>query len=299
MRRFLSLAALLAVLLAAPAIARERLLTPSDDWQIVQSDQSCTLSRNFSDPNGAPLRLDIEAFQPGSPYKILMVGDALPLRDGVRRGVGNMKYRFKPDPKWREAAVATGYLDGEDALSFQTDIATQAETTRLRRLSERSEPTGMPPYSHDTVRAAQISHLSLAYPARDDTVLQLGQMSEPLLRLSDCAWEVFRSWGYDRAELERLASLPQVQNGAEIGSEILREMFARKLGHNAGIHFRLDVAEDGSVTECSIQAPRRESDVEALICRILSEKSVILPARDAAGKPVRAPLISRVVFGVS
>src|SRR5687768_12876209 len=97
MTRVLCLLAGLAATWAGSAEARERFLVPVDDWQISRSEQSCLARRNFADQAGAPLRLDIEAFQPGRSYKFLMVGDALPLRDGLRRGVGSIRYRFKPD----------------------------------------------------------------------------------------------------------------------------------------------------------------------------------------------------------
>lgn len=299
MLRAMRLVIAMLALTASPALARERLLAPIDEWQLTRSEESCVLRRNFRDPSGAQLRLDIETFAPGEAYKFLMVGNALPLRDGLRRGVGIIRYRFKPDREWRQTGAVTGYADGKDALSFQSDLSTQAETTRRLRLVEKGLPIGLPLYQPDLARAAQVVQFALAYPARDDMVLQLGSMSDPLMQLHGCTRELVADWGYDPVALEAHSGPPVLQNGEEIGTQIGREMRIGSLGQNQAVNFRLDIDREGRVSGCTVQAPRRDNAVEALICRILSEKAVVTPALDGSGNPVAAPLVSRVAFMVS
>lgn len=287
----------LASLMAAPAEARERFLVPTDDWQIVPSEHSCLARRNFQDGSKAPLRLDIEAFQPGRGYKFLMVGDALPLRDGLRRGVGFVRYRFKPDRGWRQAYAVTGYTDGQDALSFQSDLATEAEASRLAELAANEQPLGLPLYQPDLGRAAEVDQLALAYRSRDDTVLQLGPLSEPLLKLHACTRQLIRDWGYDPAVLDGLSSPPLLQNTERIGQELASGMHSGSIGQNRPVHVRLDIDATGRVSRCTVQAPRSDSPTERAICLLFAEEGAVSPARDAAGKPIAAPLFTRIVFG--
>lgn len=284
-----------AVLLPAPLQARERLLSPTDDWQLTRSAESCLLQRNFKDASGASLRLDIEAFHPGETYRFLLVGDALPLRDGLRRGVGVIKYRFKPDRGWREAGAVTGYVEGMDALSFQSNIATEAEMARRASLLEAGEAFALS-YEPEAVRAAQVVQFALAYPSRDDTVLQLDSMSAPLAQVQSCAGQLMSDWGYDPAVLGRQRTAPVLQNAQDIGLQIQRAMRDASLGQNQPINFRLHIDRDGKVKGCAIQSPRRENAIEALVCDILTAQSVVIPARDVDGNPLAAPLFSRVAF---
>lgn len=297
MQRALSILAGLAVILSAPAAARERLLAPTDEWQIIRGEQSCTARRNFADPSGAPLRLDIEAFQPGQSYKFLMVGDALPLRDGLRRGVGFIRYRFKPDRDWRDAYGVTGYAEGEDTLSFVSDLATEAEAARLAELAAQRQPLGLPPYQFNRSRAAEVDQLALAYRSRDDTVLQLGPLSQPLGELHACTRELLSEWGYNPAALESQSSPPVLQDNERINQELSSGMRAGSIGQNRPVHVRLDVDATGKVTRCTIQAPRSDSPTEKAICLLFAGDTMVTPARDAAGQPMAAPLFTRIVFG--
>lgn len=288
-----------AAVLSAPAAARERQLVPTDEWQITRGEQSCVARRNFADPAGEPLRLDIEAFEPGRSYKFLMVGDALPLRDGLRRGVGFVRYRFKPDLNWREAYGVTGYIEGEDALSFVSDLATEAEAARLAKLAAQKQPLGLSPYQFDSLRAAEVSQLALAYRSRDDTVLQLGPLSGPLQELHTCARQLVSDWGYDPAALERQSSPPVLQDPEPLYQELASGMRAGSIGQNRPVHVRLDIDATGNVTRCTIQAPRSDSPTENAICQMFSGDAMFTPARDAEGRPVAAPMFTRIVFGAS
>jgi hypothetical protein len=298
MQRALLMLAGVAALSSAPAAARERHLAPADEWQIIREEHSCIARRNFADPSGAPLRLDVEAFQPGRSYKFLMVGDALPLRDGLRRGVGFIRYRFKPDREWREAFAVTGYVAREDALSFVSDLSTEAEASRLAELAAKNQPLGRPLYQPDDARIAEVEQLALAYRSRDDTVLQLGPLREPLGKLQACAWELVSAWGYDPAALASQSSPPMLQNTERIGQELSSGMRAGSIGQNRPVHVRLDVDAAGKVTRCTIQSPRSDSPTENAICLLFAEDGLVAPARDAAGQPVAAPLFTRIVFGV-
>lgn len=284
------------IALAAPASARERPLAPTSDWSLQQNAEDCTLVRTFADREGKTVRLSLQSFGSDSSFRVTMVGDGLPLRDG-RRGVARLRYRFTPGSEWRESFGATGYSNGQDALTFAGDLAAQGEADVWRRAVTRGAPV-MAWGDYLRGRAAEIRNLALAYPARDDTVLQVGDMSEPHLHMQTCTHELWRQWGYDPAAIATYRSLPKILNGEQIGAALLRDMQRMGLRQNDQVQFRLDVDERGRATGCVIQHPRRENAVAGLICDVVVSIVRIEPALDAAGAPVRAPLVERVAFGV-
>jgi hypothetical protein len=298
MRIIASVLSIAALLAATPGAARERLLTPTEEWRVNSADESCVLIRNFGDPAIDGVRLQMRSFRPGDHFKITMVGEGLPLREGRLRGVAKFKYRFKPDREWREAFGATGYVDGVDALTFQSDLATRDEAEQRQRLSPEELERAPDAWEATLARAAEVEQLALAYPTRDDTVLQLGSMAEPLVKLRECTRNVMRGWGYDPVAIDSFQMGPKLLNPREIGSALLGRFVRNGVGHNSPLNFRLDIDEHGSATGCTVQHPRRGNEAEALICQTLLDKAEFEPARDAAGNPVRAPFVSSVAFGI-
>src|SRR5690606_33499854 len=132
---------------------------------------------------------------------------------------------------------------------------------------------------------------------RDDIVLQLGNMAEPHRNLQECARGLLRNWGYDPEEHAKLRSGPRLLNLEKIPEALLGAMRRNGLGHNDSIQFRIDVDERGTQTGCTIQHPRRGSEVETLICDTLKKTAQCEAAVGEAGSPVREPFISSVVFG--
>lgn len=281
-------------LVAVPVAARERLLAPTDEWRLQPADENCRLVRNFADAEGKGVRLQLQSFGPVEGFKITMVGDGLPLSSG-RRGVAPFKYRFKPDPKWRETYGTTGYVDGADALTFRGDFATSAEFERRRDVDNGDIPELWAPYMR--ARALEVDALALVYRRSTDMVLQLGSMAEPFAQLNECAQELVGKWGYDPAQQASLRSPPQLLNVPRISEALLGALRQGGLGHNDTIQFRIDIDERGGQTGCTVQHPRRGSEVEALVCDTLRATGQFEPALDANGVPVAAPYISTVMFG--
>jgi hypothetical protein len=270
-------------------------LAPTDDWRVQNVDESCVLTRNFRDPSGEAVQLQLQSFGPSQNFKITMVGEGLPLRDSTR-GVARIRYRFNPDPDWREGPGATGYIGGVDMLTFDGNVSTNAEFKREKQAAE-ADGDGTAWFRYDEARAAEVERLSLAYRAHDDTVLQIGSMSEPLAQIQDCARTLVRQWGYEPAVLEGLRIGPRLLNVQEMGITFLRAMERGHLRQSAPIHFRMDIDESGIASGCVVQHPNRGSAVGALICQALSEAGRFQPALDSSGDPVRAPYVSVTVFG--
>lgn len=295
MRKLISLFAVSATLLAASADARERVFEPSGDWQLRSAAEFCAVTRDFTDATGASIRLQLQSFGPAQSFKVTMVGDGLPLREGRRRGVAQLQFRFEPDPDWRRAPGMTGYRDGADMLTFAGSLHTNSEVQRLSKVAP-DEPE--PLFDFDRARAAEIIRLGLAYPSRDDTVLAIGPMIRPLGQIQDCGRTLVQKWGYPSSVLDRVRKAARLSNPKKMIAVLLRDMRRQKLGHNDAIYFRADIDEEGRVANCIIQHPALGSDVEAVVCAAVQETAEFDPALDADGNPVKSLYFSMLAFGV-
>ena len=254
------------------------------------------MRRNFTGPGGAPLRVDVEAFSPfDKRFKFMLVGDALPIRDGVRRGVGRLKYRFEPDSGWRDAPTVTGYIEGEDALSFWSDLNTVAGERALEDWFRAGSPAATMPAGL-LARPASVNRLVFAYPQRDDTAIELGSMDETLARLDECMRALMITWGYDLSASRMLRAQPAITNMGDLGRNLLARMEHARLRNNEPMNVRLHVDENGSITNCVVQFPVRNAELKKLICDLLSEKATITPARDANDRPVGTLLLTMFRF---
>jgi hypothetical protein len=283
--------------IAAPGAARERLLTSTDEWRLQEQEEYCSLTRNFVDPSGNGVRLQLQSFGPATTFKVTMVGEGLPLRDR-RRGVATFKVRFKPDPNWREVYGTTGFVGEVDALTFSTDLATAHQAEQRQRALEAEDGIDEGWSDIMAARAAEFDQLALAYRSRDDTVLQLGTMAQPIAQLRGCAQGLLGKWGYDPATYGGLRRTPRLMNGLEVADSVVRAMLDAKVGHNDAIHIRMDVDEKGMAARCIVQQPRRGSEIEALICKTVRETAQFEPAIGAGGEPVRGLYVTAIVFRV-
>lgn len=292
-------AAALLVFGAAEAFATERLFAPAEEWRRGETENSCIMRRTFGIAEPDRISFQLQTFGVPGDMLLTMVGAGLPLRQGMQRGVAKFSYRFEPDPDsdWRHAFGATGQIGGVDALTFPADFGSRAEMER-RLEAGRNALSGESDEAYLAARAAEIERFVFAYPSRYDTVLQIGDMADPYRWLEECNASLLEKWGFDPAAIAALKTRPALSNGQEVARAILLEMRKARMGHNTPIQFRLKVDAAGNPADCLVLYPGRGSDVEAKICEVIVKKAKFEPALDAAGTPVAAPSVQRVVFGL-
>ena len=91
-------------------------------------------------------------------------------------------------------------------------------------------------------------------------------MTDPYLQLRDCAASLLEKWGYDSAEYRALKRIPRLANGPELAAKVYRSLRREGLGSNDSIRLRLEVDKQGRASRCTVQHPRRGSEIETLIC---------------------------------
>lgn len=278
----------------APASARERLLTPTSDWTLEAGDEKCALIRDFKDPQGLPIKLYLQTYGNLSQFKVWLIGDGVPLRD-KQRGLGFIRFRFKPDGEWREGAGMTGFSSGADTMTFPAKWGDAAPLPHEGAGAQVERPAW---FTFDAVRAAQIEQLAVAFPARDDTVLQIGSLAEQMERLADCTRDLVRKWGYDPEVLSTVGTQPHLMTGEKIAAGVWSSWVKGQLGRSDAIQLRIDVDETGAPSGCVVQHPVSNKEVAERACTLVLKEARFAPATTDQGKPVRAPFVTALSFGV-
>ena len=60
------------------------------------------------------------------------------------------------------------------------------------------------------------------------------------------------------------------------------------------VRFRLTVAADGTVADCTVIETSRVPEVDADVCHVVQERALFAPARDAAGNPVKGYYVGKI-----
>jgi hypothetical protein len=223
-----------------------------------------------------------------------MVGKALPLRKGPR-GIALAKYRFMPDSSWREGIGATGSIGGINSMTFYADLVSSDQS---KQWAQRESLSTEEVDRYFDTRVAEIDRIAIAFPSRDEFVLPLGPMAKPYDDLQACTRELARGWGYDPAVLNNLRNGPRLQNSEEISTFVIDALRKAGLRYADAIHYRLAIDERGAIAGCVVQYPKRTDATETTVCALLKDKARFEPAMDGDGNPVRAPSVSRIVFGL-
>ena len=69
---------------------------------------------------------------------------------------------------------------------------------------------------------------------------------------------------------------------------------ALQAGEQGVVHFRLEVGQNGRVTNCTITTSSGSAALDAWTCRIMTTRARFEPARNAAGKAVADTVTSRI-----
>lgn len=248
------LAALLAV--STPSARAQALpLAPVGPWQVDFADHTCILTRPFA--AGADRRHLALVFLPVSQRVIVRLTSMESVRQ-ARSGTARVSIDGSPvaqDVTLHLQPGAKGVAVRELHLGdFRTNLATTKRQIR--------------------VDAAKLGAFELP----------LGDLSKPLAIVQTCLDDLHKSVGVDPAAVRAVAVQPQWDVFPYLDLPI----------GTMSLDLLYWVGVDGRVDECRVVKTTLGARRSARLCEDLRKKARFEPARDASGKPIRAPALDRL-----
>ena len=239
--------------LASPAIAAPPPidLQPSGPWKVEYGESACLLNRPYS-ADGKSYRLEL-TFEPVQSDVWLRIYD--PTRS-----------RSRDDG---EAVVEVDGTQVGDKVHFNV-IPKGAGTTREFWLREFNKVQPM----KSSLRLLPRRHSELRLTTTD--------FPKAMQAVAGCVDDLHRSLGVDPAVLKTIAIKPQGWAAKFMELPDFQDEF----------HFQILfwVAASGRVDECHLLAPSGKPKFDKTACEQLMKNGRFVPATNAAGKPVRAPV---------
>ncbi|HET6941077.1 MAG TPA: energy transducer TonB [Sphingomicrobium sp.] len=236
----------------APAAPTSIDLRPSGPWKIDYEQNSCVLSRPYSDGQAAyELQLGFE------PIK----------KDVWLRIASPEKKRSRDDG---DAAVEVDGQKLPNPVHFNTYANGRGGTTREFWLKPFNE-----------VRPAQQT-LQFAPKGREVLTLHSLNFQSGIGAADSCIDDLHRSLGIDPAVLKKVAVEPDGYMGEFIDLPPFQGEF--------NFQMLFWVSPTGRVDECHLLVPTGKPSFDKNACAQLMKNGKFKPARDAAGSPIRAPV---------
>jgi hypothetical protein len=129
--------------------------------------------------------------------------------------------------------------------------------------------------------------------------IDLGDSAKAVAALQACREEVLRGWGIDRAALDALRQLPEIQTPPSFEIEVLHRPKGAPPGdRRPPLLARVDVTRDGRVTDCAIVLGSRGADRDAKVCDLWRRNARFKPAIGADGAPVAARVVVDYIWTI-
>lgn len=288
MRRFVG--CLIALCLVSPASAAEQRaaatdLEPTSKWWLNYTDNNCVVHRSFGSGDGA-IVMRMSRSAPASGFQLSLIGK--PLRSSA--AVVDLPVHFEAG----QPAATTAILFGNAGKVGDTPMVALV-TARLDNLHGDAYPQDQQPPAVTPEQEAAVTALTFRAPNRKWYRLQTGSMKGIMAAMRTCTDKVVESWGYSPAVQNSLTrpALPTVSPNKWLGSFDYPQSMLFS-GSMAIVDFRLDIAETGNVSGCSITGSTLPKEAATTTCDLLRRRAKFTPAQDAEGKPVKSYFVSSV-----
>lgn len=258
--RFLACLALAVVLGAAKLSAAPTSLKPAAPWKVDYSANSCILSREFTTGPAA--------------YEFTVTLAPVEQRAWLR--IGSVEKTRRRDDG--DALVEIDGVKLTEPTHFNLYPNAKGGTTR-EFLFEH--------FQRDVGRTAKTLRLA---PARHgDFILDIADFPDAMKVMHTCMDDLHHSLGIDPAILGSIASQPEGWSFA----------FVRAPAGPFDMQLLYWVTVDDRVDECRVLAPSGKTDLDARVCDELKQKGRFTPAKDTAGRAMRAPVYEDIRMRVA
>jgi TonB family protein len=263
----------------SPPIALKRV----SNWEVNYEPDACHLTAKFgSGPQELIARFT--RYQTGESFDLSLFGN--PVK--VAGANAEVEVGFGLADKPAEALVVLGSSGERPMMLFNS-----LRLDNYRWPKNAKEFTPGPAISPE--QEARVSAVTLRINARRIYRLETGAMAKPMAAMRACLANLIKYWGFDEVAHQNLTrgATPSNYPGRWLTSDDYPSSAMEK-GAQGLVQFRLDVSETGSVTGCRVLYKTSPDDFADTTCRAITRRAKLLPALDAAGKPIRSFYINKV-----
>jgi hypothetical protein len=241
---------------ASPAAPRSTELRGSGPWKVDYAEAACLLTRAYAEPNGTIYDVEL-TFEPTS------VEVWLRLRSSAK----------------------TSKRDSGDTV-VEMDGTKIADNVHFNVFSNPTGGTTREFWLRDINKIAPMRRsLRLTTKKHGDFTLAADNFAGAASAVARCMDDLHRSLGIDPAVFKKIATPPY-------GDEPFQ--FVAYPPGGLDISLLYWVTENGRVEDCRVLKRSGDEKLDKSICPRFELKGRVYPARDAAGKPIRAPVYDNI-----
>lgn len=245
-------------------------LEPSSKWQVDYGKSDCRLIRSFGTADDLVI-IEVERQFSAHNYSWIFYGGAIPrLASSTRISIDvepqDRVFRFESNP----------YLTPRYAKNMLGWFDTTGEMTQVILDSQR---------------------MAIVAQKKRVAAIKLTGARQALEALDRCHADLLKVWGIDpdRERLVKIRPEPANNAGAWATDDDYPKDDKRK-GNEGITSFLLHVSVEGKVTGCQIVESSGFESLDMQTCKLMRQRGIFRPAKDAAGSPVASHYRNRVTW---
>lgn len=246
--------------------------TPSSEWVVDYAESECRLIREFSNRDHT-LRLLITKDLSFDRYTVILAGQAIPRKSKTL----DVTIKFDGDAEIVQYPGTSGPQVGKSEHILQW--------------------FGLPAATLTSGPKNQLMRIDA--PIGFAANLELRNVKAAMESLNNCQDDLLRYWKIDpntyRNMQQQLEPIGNPGNWATFADYPSNALDRRQEGV---VTFLLRVAANGKPLDCSILKSSGVAELDKKTCQIMMQRAKFKAAMDREGKPVEAPFVSRVKWGL-
>lgn len=261
--------------------------TPAGPWTVDYAEDSCSLSRSFTDGE-RDVWTEFHRIAPVGQARFSVGSSHLELTDR------NPHISIFPAREPFEIGAETFVSRDESVRAFITMLPLD-----LLQSSPPEDPLSAEVDSSDGL--PKTAGIQIANVFDETIVLHTGEMDAPLQAMDACMADLVRTWGIEPEELQQAVTLPESVLDERWRARV-RNHYPRtglRRSRNTAFPVILLVGPDGRVARCRSPNALGDEDFEAVACAALVEYARFEPAKDAAGEPTYGFWFTNMIYATN
>ncbi len=277
-------------ILSAPSYAKNNVVSfePTTRWTLDYAEDSCSLARTFSAGN-EELILQIAQYQPGENYEVTVLGTS-----SIRGAPGKLRLGDSMEFElYGERGIKTETKRGFIAtFDLRSDDEFEIEDRQARPIWQTEKKA---------VQVQDADFVELDMSGTRDIRIETGQISAPVVALSDCVDELVTHWGIDVVAHKSLSRRVVARDYKRMATNIQRDFpkSAMLNGRGGWIAVRIDVDEQGNGVGCHVQNDLNAEPFVTAMCENMTGERLYEPALDKDGNPIASYFATTVSYRTS